>query len=138
MDGGVVGFSSSATESSSERESSSKTGVVEGLIVKGQQVGGAPPITLGLVMVSEVEVLSKIFVQDVQGRHPRPLFRSISLPVDEVLKASPLSTLLTRWRTVKFGPRRQRRSNRVEMAFMDRLDLGYVEGRMNPHGAGKS
>lgn len=91
-----------------------------------------------------MEVLDEVFVQYVPSRHQRPLLGSISIQIHKILKTSPLSAGMdqtvdseSRPPINKMGWRR-RMSSSVEMALMDRLGFGHVEGRVNLHGAGNS
>lgn len=91
-----------------------------------------------------MEVLDEVFVQYVPSRHQRPFLGSKSIPIHKILKTSPLSTGMDQTVDSEGRPainkmgRRRGMSSSVEMALMDRLDLGHVEGRVNLHGAGKS
>lgn len=86
-----------------------------------------------------MEVGNKVGIEDETGGDPCPLFWTVPLPVDQILEAlapAPGAAETSHhvdWPSIDEAWRRRGRSSRDQWTLPKQLDLGDVEGGMDPH-----
>ena len=92
---------------------------------------------------SPMKVMDETFIHIVSSRNPRPCFRPIAFPVNQVLESpsTPTRANDTVYRIRESSTHEARggwrRSRRHERTLSHGLNLGDVERRVYPHGPGK-
>lgn len=107
---------------------------------KGQSSVGVQGWLVGMLLE---EVGYEIGFDDVAGRDPGPLLWTVSFLVLQVLETpasavgADKTTHREHWTTINHTGRRRWWCSRDKRAVVDRLYLGDMEGRVDPHGVGE-